>query len=171
MTGSNGPAAPIIVVMGVSGAGKTIVGQTLADCLGLAFAEGDAFHPPANIAKMTAGNSLDDQDRGPWLKAMADLLTTWHADGCGGVLACSALKRAYRQTLADGGGAVRFVYLRGSMPDIRARLDARTGHFMPASLLENQFQILEEPAADEHALTVYRRIGGGYCHGNHLRPG
>lgn len=154
MTAGDNLAAPIIVVMGVSGSGKTTIGQLLAERLDLAFAEGDAFHPPANVAKMAAGNPLNDQDRGPWLKTMADLLGTWHANGSGGVLACSALKRAYRQILAAGGGDVWFVYLQGSMPEIRARLDSRTGHYMPASLLESQFQTLEEPAADENVLAV-----------------
>jgi gluconokinase len=137
----------VVVVMGVAGCGKSTVGPLLAEALGGDFAEGDRFHPPANVAKMSRGEPLDDADRLPWLGAMAAAIREWRARDRPTVLACSALRQRYRDILAGGtGGEVRFVYLRGSEATIGARLSARRGHFMPPSLLRSQFETLEEPA-------------------------
>ena len=136
----------VIVIMGVSGAGKTTVGRALADALSADFAEGDTYHPPENVAKMASGTPLDDADRLPWLNALSREIGTWLDAGRTVVLACSALKRRYRDILREGhGGAVRFVYLKGDGPLIQGRLDERRDHFMPASLLMSQFDALEEP--------------------------
>ena len=124
----------VIVVMGVSGSGKTTVGQLLADALGAEFAEGDAYHPPANIEKMRRGIPLEDADRWPWLQTLAAQIDRWLAAGTPVVLACSALKQRYRDILAKGRPGVRFVYLEGDKALIRLRLDRRRGHYMPASL-------------------------------------
>ena len=123
----------VIVVMGVSGSGKTTVGQLLADALGAEFAEGDAYHPPANIEKMRRGIPLEDADRWPWLQTLAEQIDRWLAAGTPVVLACSALKQRYRDILAKGRPGVRFVYLEGDKALIRLRLDRRLGHYMPAS--------------------------------------
>ncbi len=147
MSEAPAPAAPSrIVVMGVSGAGKSTVGPLLAAALGLPFADGDAFHPPPNLAKMAAGTPLTDADRWPWLAAIAAWLA---AQERGAVVACSALRRAYRDRLRAGAPGVRFVHLAGDRALIAARQAARPGHFMPASLLESQFATLEPPAAEE----------------------
>jgi len=133
------------VVMGVSGSGKTTVGRALAQRLGVPFFDADDFHPPANIAKMSRGEALDDADRRPWLEALAAVLAG-HRD-C--VVTCSALKRRYRDVLRGGGDAenpVRFVYLKADYETIAARMD-RPGHFFPAELLRSQFEALEEPGA------------------------
>ena len=145
---------PILVIMGVSGSGKSTVAKPLAARLGWAFQEGDAFHPAANIAKMKAGAALDDADRAPWLAAIRAWIDGQIAAGAPGVVTCSALKRAYRDGLSSGRPQVRFVYLRGSEAVIAARVAARVGHFMPASLLHSQFADLQEPGADERALVV-----------------
>lgn len=144
----------IIVVMGVSGCGKTTVGRALAETLGCGFAEGDDYHPPANVAKMRDGVALSDADRRPWLERMADDVARWDAAGESKVLSCSALKKSYRQILAGGSARLRFLYLKGTEPTIRARLEARRGHYMPASLLRSQFAALEEPDAEEPVLTL-----------------
>lgn len=148
----------IIIVMGVSGAGKSTFGGALASELGYSFVEGDDYHPPANVAKMSAGIALDDTDREPWLAALARDIARWQADGRGVVLACSALKRRYRERLrADckpAGGGVCFVYLRGSPEQIRERIAARSGHYMPAGLLDSQLAALEPPDPDEPVLSV-----------------
>jgi gluconokinase len=136
----------VIVVMGVSGSGKTTVGQLLADALGAEFAEGDAYHPPANVDKMRRGTPLEDADRWPWLQALAAQIDRWLAAGKTVVLACSALKQSYRDVLAQGRPGVRFVHLEGDKALIRRRLDARRGHYMPAALLDSQFAALEPPA-------------------------
>jgi gluconokinase len=141
----------VIVLMGVSGSGKTAVGERLAAALGAEFAEGDAYHPPANVEKMRRGTPLVDADRWPWLETLAREIGRWLDAGQEVVLACSALKRRYREVLQAGRPEVRFVYLRGTEPLIRARLAARRGHFMPASLLASQFAALEKPA---DAITV-----------------
>ncbi len=138
-----------IVVMGVAGSGKTTVGRRLADALGWPFYDGDDFHPLANVEKMARGDALTDADRAPWLDALASLIAG--ADGTSAVLACSALKGAYRKRLATGTDAVFFVYLRASVEVIRERLAARRGHFFDPDLLESQFAALEEPA---EALTL-----------------
>jgi gluconokinase len=140
-----------IVVMGVSGSGKSTVGAALAQRLRLPFADADDFHPPANVAKMTAGRALDDRDREPWLEAIG----AWLADHPhGGVMSCSALKRAYRDRLRAHCPRADFVHLDGS-PDVIARRQAtRPGHFMPASLLASQFATLEPLEEDERGLVV-----------------
>ncbi len=144
----------VIILMGVSGAGKTTVGRLLASALGAEFIEGDQFHPPANIEKMRRNVALDDGDRRPWLAALAREIGRWSADGRHVVLACSALKRRYRDVLRQGRPEVRLIHLAGSEAMIRARLAQRTGHYMPASLLASQLAALEAPARAEGALTV-----------------
>ncbi len=144
----------VLVVMGVSGCGKTTVAELLAKHLDWAFEEGDALHPQANVEKMHAGHPLTDQDRAPWL----DRIATWVAGkldaGQNGVITCSALKRAYRDVIDRRGSGVVFVYLAGSKETIAERLQKRRGHFMPPALLDSQFADLEAPAADEDAIEV-----------------
>lgn len=147
-------APPVLVVMGVSGSGKSTVARPLAERLGWACQEGDALHPPANIAKMKAGIPLDDADRAPWLAAIGDWMDRQAAAEEGAVVTCSALKRAYRDQLREGRPFVRFVYLKGSETLIARRLAARSGHFMPPSLLASQFAALEGPKPDERAIVV-----------------
>lgn len=130
--------------MGVAGSGKSTVGALLAARLGLPFVDGDALHPPANVAKMAAGIPLDDDDRAPWLDAVGDRL----ASG-GVVVACSALRRAYRDRLREAAPAARFVLLHGTRELLAARLGARTDHFMPAALLDSQLATLELPTPGE----------------------
>lgn len=144
----------ILVVMGVAGSGKTTVGEDIAAVMGWRFQEGDALHPPANVAKMAGGTPLTDADRWPWLAAIAGVMAGWRAEGVSGVVACSALKRAYRDALRDGHADVRVLYLAGSRALIGERLSSRRGHFMPPALLDSQFATLEEPGADEDALAV-----------------
>jgi gluconokinase len=144
----------IAVVMGVSGSGKTTVAKGLADAEGWTLLEGDSFHPPANVAKMKSGTPLTDEDRWPWLRAIATAIDEYRARGESAVVACSALRRAYRDILIDGRTDVRLVYLRGSHALIAERMRARKGHFMPTALLDSQFQTLEEPGPDEHPITV-----------------
>ena len=138
--------------MGVSGSGKSTVGVRLAQRLKRDFAEGDSFHPPANVIKMASGIPLNDEDRGPWLDAMGVWIDAELASGRKGVLACSALKRAYRDRLRRPG--VRFVYLKVPTQELQRRVKRRTGHFMPASLLESQLADLEPPANERDAITV-----------------
>jgi carbohydrate kinase (thermoresistant glucokinase family) len=135
----------IVVLMGVTGAGKTTVGEQLAAALGWTFVEGDAFHPPANIAKMHRGEPLDDADRAPWLEAIRQRIEELVASAQSAVIACSALKRAYREVLARDRPEVGFVYLKASAALIAERLRHRAGHFMPAALLQSQLDTLEEP--------------------------
>ena len=144
--------APLIVAMGVSGSGKSTVGAALAQRLRVPFADADDFHPPANVAKMTAGHALDDDDRRPWLESIGEWLAA-HA-GTGGVMSCSALKRAYRDQLRGHAPTAEFVHLAGSREVIARRQASRPGHFMPASLLDSQFDILEPLGADELGQTV-----------------
>jgi gluconokinase len=140
-----------IVVMGVSGSGKSTVGAALAQRLGVPFADADDLHPPANIAKMSAGHPLDDNDRYPWLENIGAWLAE-HSDG--GVMSCSALKRKYRDQLRHHCPGVGFIHLSGS-PDVIARRQAsRPGHFMPASLLASQFATLEPLEPDEPGFTI-----------------
>jgi gluconokinase len=151
------PRAPIVhalIVMGVSGSGKTTIAKGLADRLGWRFADGDGFHPPSNVAKMSAGHPLTDEDRWPWLQAIADEIDRVSATGGRVVIACSALKRAYRTVLVHGRDDIRIVYLDGSKELIRARMNARKDHFMPPTLLDSQFATLEPPGPDENPLRV-----------------
>jgi carbohydrate kinase (thermoresistant glucokinase family) len=145
---------PILVVMGVSGAGKTTVAQELAARLGWAVKEGDLLHPEANVAKMHAGIALTDADRWPWLEAVAAWIDSQRAAGRPGIITCSALKRAYRKVVVGDRPEVRLVYLRGSYDLIVDRLARRSGHFMPPSLLRSQFDTLEEPGPEEDPLIV-----------------
>ncbi len=147
-------APKYLVVMGVSGCGKSTVAAALAQLLGWPFIEGDALHSGANIQKMAAGVALTDADRWPWLQAVAAVIARWRGDGVSGVITCSALKRAYRDVVRDGGDDVWFVYLHGDKAVMQRRMAERQGHFMPASLLDSQFAALEEPGPDEPAITV-----------------
>jgi gluconokinase len=150
-----GRAAPLIVVVaGVSGSGKSTVGTLLAGRLYAVFADGDAFHPAANVAKMRAGVPLTDADRQPWLSAIEAWMDERIAAGDRAVLACSALRRVYRDALLSGRPAVRLVFLMVSREVAVARLAARPGHFFPPSLLDSQFRALEPPAPDENVLAV-----------------
>ena len=133
----------IVVLMGVSGSGKTTIGQPLAGRLGIPFLDADEFHPPGNVAKMAAGMPLTDADRWPWLALLNGKLR----EEKNAVLACSALKQSYRDALARGLADCRFVHLRGNIELIRARLANRQHRYMPASLLESQFATLEPPAS------------------------
>jgi gluconokinase len=135
----------IVVMMGVSGSGKTTVGQALADALGWPFHDADDFHPSENVVKMAAGTPLTDEDRWPWLARMTDAMRAIDSSGGSAVLACSALRQAYRDVLATAGD-VRFVHLRGDYDTIAARIAARRHRYMPASLLHSQFATLEPPA-------------------------
>jgi gluconokinase len=148
-------AAPfILVVMGVSGSGKTTVAALLAGRLRWDFEDADDLHPAANVAKMRAGIPLTDADRWPWLHAVASWIDASRAAGRHGVVACSALKRVYRDIIIGGRPDVQLVYLKGDQQLITARLACRHGHFMPAGLLESQFEALEEPTADERPIVV-----------------
>ena len=138
-----------LVVMGVSGSGKTTVGELLAKQLGWAFLEGDRLHPPANVEKMRQGIPLTDADRWPWLDRIGEELKSWAGEGKSGVLTCSALKRAYRDRIRAARPDVRFVYVKGSEALIAARVAARHHEYMPASLLRSQFDTLEEPTLGE----------------------
>ncbi|CAN5755155.1 gluconokinase [soil metagenome] len=148
------PQPVVLVVMGVSGCGKTTVAALLAGRLGWPFEEGDALHPQANIDKMKAGHPLDDDDRAPWLEKVADWVGERLDAGGSGLITCSALKRSYRNKINRRGSGVVFVYLHGSYDTIAARLAARHGHFMPTKLLDSQFAGLQEPGADEPAIRV-----------------
>jgi gluconokinase len=145
-----GVASPV-VVMGVSGSGKSTVGSLLAQRLRVPFVDADSLHPPANVAKMTAGQPLDDYDRYPWLARVGQWLAD-HRDG--GVASCSALKRDYRDRLRARCPSVEFLYLRGSAETIATRLATRSDHFMPAALLRSQFDALQPLGADEPGVTV-----------------
>ncbi|PWC52471.1 gluconokinase [Azospirillum sp. TSO22-1] len=141
-----------IVVMGVSGCGKTSVGRHLAHLLGWPFLEGDAFHPPENVAKMAAGTPLQDEDRWGWLDTIGNRLALARTEGQPVVVSCSALKRRYRDRLRAQAPNILFVHLTGDRATILERMARRTGHYMPASLLDSQLADLEPPGADERAL-------------------
>jgi len=147
----------VIVVMGVSGCGKSTVGRVLAERLGWVFQEGDDLHPASNVAKMRAGVALTDEDRWPWLDRVAAWIEGRLAAGQSGVVACSALKRIYRERLARQGGVV-FVYMAVDRHDLEERLAGRRGHYMPAALLASQLEILEEPGTDESVIRVDAKI-------------
>jgi carbohydrate kinase (thermoresistant glucokinase family) len=144
----------IVVVMGVSGSGKTTVAAGLARQEGWTLLEGDSFHPAANVAKMAAGTPLTDDDRWPWLRAIAAREDELRAAGQSAVVACSALKRSYRDILLGGRPDTVLMYLRGSHALIAERMKARQHHFMPPALLDSQFATLEEPGPDEHPIVV-----------------
>jgi gluconokinase len=148
----------IVVVMGVSGSGKTTVAAMLAGALHCQFLEGDDLHPPSNVAKMHGGTPLTDADRWPWLRKIAAEIDGWRSHGESGVVTCSALKRTYRNILIGDRPDVTLVYLRGSHELVQQRMAARHEHFMPAALLDSQFATLEEPGPDERPVVV--DIGG-----------
>ena len=162
-----------LLVMGVSGSGKSTIGARLAEALALPFGDADAFHPPENVQKMSAGTPLTDADRWPWLDALGAWLAAQRA---GGVIACSALKRAYRDRLRTAVPGLRILHLSGGADIITQRQRARQDHFMPPSLMASQFATLESPAADEAALilditaapeailaTALAQLGGPAC--------
>ena len=141
-----------IVVMGVSGCGKSTVALALAQRLGLSFVEGDSLHPPRNVALMASGTALTDEDRHDWLQAVAAALA--RAEAGGAVVACSALRRSYRDRLRASAPGLRLVHLVGTEALLAQRLEQRAGHYMPASLLRSQIDTLESPGADERAVTL-----------------
>jgi gluconokinase len=150
------PHRPLVVVMGVSGAGKSTVGMALADRLGLPYRDADEFHPQANIDKMAAGHPLDDADRAPWLAAIGRWLAG--QEDTGAVASCSALKRRYRQALLAAAPTIHFLHLSGAAEVISDRMRHRPGHFMKASMLRSQIDALEPLADDEPGLTVDVRL-------------
>lgn len=153
MTRAAAPGLPRrVVVMGVSGCGKSTVGAALAAHMGWRFVEGDSLHPADNVAKMAAGQALSDADRAGWLATLADVLAQARAQEQGLVISCSALKRAYRDRLRAGDSQALFAHLDGSREVIAARIASRTHMYMPASLLESQFAALQPPEPDEQAL-------------------
>ena len=154
MTNESGEMPCALVVMGVSGSGKSTIGDKLAERLGWRYEDGDTFHPASNVDKMSAGHPLTDEDRWPWLQAIADEIDRLCKAGERVVIACSALKRAYRDVLVHGRNDVRMVYLEGGKELIAERLARRKHHFMPPGLLDSQFETLQPPGADENPLTV-----------------
>jgi len=148
------PLPSVVIVMGVSGSGKSTIGSLLAGRLRWEFEDGDWFHPAANVDKMHRGIPLTDDDRAPWLRSIRAWIDATQAAGGHGVLACSALKRRYRDVLIGDGAAVRLVYLKGSEGLIARRMATRHEHFMPPSLLHSQFAALEEPGPDENPIII-----------------
>jgi gluconokinase len=148
---------PVIVVMGVSGAGKSTVGAALAQRTGATFVDADSLHPPSNVKKMAAGNPLTDEDRWPWLGIVGAELASNHAEGI--IMACSALKRSYRDAIRAKAPATVFIQLSVELPVLEHRLAQRTGHFMPPSLLQSQLETLEPLQADENGLTLMTSDG------------
>jgi gluconokinase len=148
------PSPDAVVVTGVSGAGKTAIAEGIVAATGWVFAEGDSFHPPANVAKMRSGRGLDDEDRWPWLAALRDWIAEQARAGMSTVVTCSALRRVYRDVLREGNPAVRFCALQVDGDLLRRRVQSREGHFMPASLLASQLDLLEPLAADEPGVQV-----------------
>ncbi|KAA8727187.1 MAG: gluconokinase [Ewingella americana] len=142
-------AGQSIILMGVSGSGKSTVGAALAREINAKFIDGDDLHPRANIQKMASGHPLNDDDRAPWLKRLNDAAYSLYHKNETGIIVCSALKRRYRDALRDDNQGVVFLYLKGSVDVISERLKARAGHFMPLDLLKSQFEALEEPGEDE----------------------
>lgn len=143
-----------LIVMGVAGSGKSTIGAELAKQLSWTFEDGDRFHPASNVAKMSAGHPLTDEDRWPWLQAIADEIDRVCKANGHVVIACSALKRAYRDVLIHGRDDIRLVFLDGDQTLIADRMGRRKGHFMPTGLLDSQFKTLEPPQADERPITV-----------------
>lgn len=153
----NGKADEIpcaLIVMGVSGSGKSTIGEHLAERLAWSYEDGDRFHPASNVAKMSAGQPLTDADRWPWLMAIAEEIDKICLTGRHAVIGCSALKRTYRRVLVHGRSDVRIIFLDGTQALIASRLAQRKGHFMPPGLLESQFETLEPPDASENPVTV-----------------
>lgn len=148
------PTAPLVVVMGVAGCGKSTVGRLLARELKAEFLEGDDLHPPRNVERMAAGIALTDNDRRDWLLALAEQLADARAARHALVVSCSALKRSYRELLRTASPALAFVHLHVERALLEARMRARTDHFMPVSLLESQLATLEPPGPEEHAVTI-----------------
>ena len=144
----------ILIVMGVTSTGKTTIGELLAERLGAPFAEGDRYHPEANIAKMSAGTPLNDEDRWPWLDAIAADIARWDAQDQSAVVTCSALKRSYRDRFRAASDGVRFVFLDGDEELIAGRMAERKHHFMPTSLLKSQLATLERPEGEPDVITV-----------------
>jgi gluconokinase len=144
----------VIIVMGVSGSGKSTIGALLASCLRWEYEDADWFHPPSNVDKMHSGIPLTDEDRWPWLKAVAAWIDKTRRSGGHGVVACSTLKRRYRDVLIGDRADVRLVYLKGDETLIARRIATRHEHFMPASLLHSQFEALEEPGPNEKPITI-----------------
>jgi gluconokinase len=154
VSGESSQTPCALIVMGVSGSGKSTIAEKLAERLGWHYEDGDKFHPASNVAKMSAGHPLTDEDRWPWLQAIADEIDRTCKTGESIVIACSALKHSYRDVLVHGRDDVRIVYLRGTQELIASRLSQRKGHFMPPGLLASQFKTLEPPDPDENPLTV-----------------
>jgi gluconokinase len=153
------PQSTTLVVMGVSGSGKSTVGRAVADTLGWTFAEGDDLHPPANVAAMASGHPLGDEERWPWLRAVAASIGEAESTGENLVVTCSALKRSYRDLLVDGHPSVRFCLIDVSPEELRRRLAERRGHYMPASLLHSQLDTLEPLGLDEPGFVVTADTG------------
>jgi len=151
---SENPASIRWVVMGVSGCGKSTVGRQLADACGTVYVEGDAFHPQANVDKMSAGRPLDDADRSEWLRALSEQIRQAREQGRGLVVACSSLKRSYRDLLREADPSLRFVHLDGPRAVIAERLSARRNHYMPPQLLDSQLAVLEPLGGDEAGLRL-----------------
>ena len=154
MAGETGEMPCALVVMGVSGSGKSTIADKLAERLRWSYEDGDKFHPASNVAKMSAGQPLTDEDRWPWLQAIADEIDRVCEAGERAVIACSALKHAYRDMLVHGRNDVRIIYLKGTEELIASRLSLRKGHFMPPGLLASQFKTLEPPDMSENPVTV-----------------
>ena len=154
------PEGTQIIVMGVSGSGKSTIGALIAGALGIPFVDGDALHPQSNIEKMAGGQALTDDDRWPWLAVVGETLAKAGETGTGMVIACSALRRAYRQTILDSAPHARFVHLDGTREVLSSRMEGRSGHFMPASLLDSQFATLERLAEDEpgHVIDIDQTV-------------
>jgi gluconokinase len=148
------PEAPLIVVMGVSGCGKSTIGALIADRLAIPFVDADSLHPTSNIEKMAAGIPLTDDDRWPWLATVGRVLADAGRSGTGVVVACSALRRIYREAILTEAPATVFVHLSGTREVLASRLEGRSGHFMPTALLDSQFATLEELHADEPGIVV-----------------
>jgi carbohydrate kinase (thermoresistant glucokinase family) len=151
---SAGSSTPVVLIMGVAGCGKTTAGERLAARMGWIFRDADSFHPPENVAKMSSGTPLDDEDRKPWLAAIAAWMDERSQAGEAAVVTCSALKRVYRDALVGERAFVRLVHLSGDKALIAARMAARKNHFMPTALLDSQFATLEPPGEDEDPLVV-----------------
>jgi carbohydrate kinase (thermoresistant glucokinase family) len=152
----------VVVIMGVSGSGKTTIAERVAGALGWMFQEGDKLHPAANVAKMAAGHALTDEDRWPWLDNIAQWIEARLHAGTNGVITCSALKRSYRERIGNGKPGVQIVYLHGDRATLDAHVHGRHHEFMPPALLDSQLETLEEPLPEEHVIEV--DVGGSVEH-------